>query len=134
METGWFRGDEACSFDSSWSPAINVFRTPTELHVCLDLAGVEPTSISVEFAEGQLVVRGERVCPQPEIVDPSKGRIEVMEIDYGSFVRVIEVPVRLDLTSVRQVYDRGLMHLTLPLVSRTETEIPGSTETPSSVG
>lgn len=130
METGWFHGDEACSFDSSWSPAINVFRTPSELHVCLDLAGVDPSTIRIEFEEGQLVVRGERHCPQPDAESIRDSRIEAMEIDYGPFVRVIEIPVRLDLTGIRQVYDRGLMHLVLPLANRAEAEAEAETERP----
>ncbi|MEQ9460007.1 MAG: Hsp20/alpha crystallin family protein [Phycisphaeraceae bacterium] len=123
VETSWFRGDEACSFDASWSPAINVFRTPSELHVCLDLAGVDPTTIEIAVADGRVSIRGERRCPQPASASGREARIETMEIDYGPFHRVIEVGLRMKVTGMRRVYDHGLLHVVLPLIRQPGVEI-----------
>jgi HSP20 family protein len=130
IETSWFRGDEACSFDASWSPAINLFRTPREVHICLDLAGVDPSSIEVTVSDGRVSIRGERRCPQPSSASGSEARIEAMEIDYGPFHRVIEVGLRMDSGGMRRVYDHGLLHVVLPLVRQagvtTATEDPAA--------
>ncbi|WP_428386267.1 Hsp20/alpha crystallin family protein [Mucisphaera sp.] len=134
-ENLWFRGDEACSFGSSWSPPINLFRTPGAIHVCLDVAGTDPASIEIEFEDGYAIIKGERPCPEPQTQAPSEQtRIETMEIDHGPFQRVIEIGLRIDTQRITQTYQHGLLKLTLPLLQKTTDQPKAQTpQTPKTV-
>ena len=103
------------SVTDKWTPAINAFRRPGRIEVCVELAGVEKHTIDVRAEPGLLTIRGNRQAPQPpcEIGEPIQ--ILVMEIDHGPFERTLTLPreVRVDQISAEQ--DNGMLWLRLPL-------------------
>jgi len=117
----------------AWSPAVNIYQADKCLHVCVDLAGIERDQIDVRIEPGRLSVSGVRHSPEPKPKDkPAKGRggkpggksgdlsggdmkVHSLEIDYGSFCRIIQVPREVDLDGVQSEYRRGILWITLPL-------------------
>jgi HSP20 family protein len=97
-------------------PHVDCFRTddPAELHIVVELAGVEPQEVALRIADGSLVIAGERRRP------PVAGRMsfQLMEIDYGPFQRRIPLPEPVDGKNARATYERGLLTVVLPIAQR----------------
>jgi HSP20 family protein len=107
------RFGEFCPVES-WLPAVNVYRLPRRVEVCVDLAGMDPRSIEVRVEPGRLTVRGLRPPPEPRQAREGM-RIVSMEIDHGPFCRVINVPEEADVSKVRTEYAAGMLWIRLPL-------------------
>ena len=99
---------------SGWEPTINAYQCDDSLRVCIDLAGIEPQSIKIGVEQNRLIVQGNRPLPEPPTENRCR-RILVMEIDYGPFERVIELPQPVDSEHVSAKHSRGLLWITLPL-------------------
>src|SRR6266481_170330 len=71
-----------------WEAPIDVFETDEALTILIALPGVELEHVKVTLTAGTLVVRGERPLPR----ELQQARILRMEIPYGRFERLIELP------------------------------------------
>ena len=101
-------------------PHIDLVRTedPDELRVTVDLAGIEPGDVQIAVHERALVIAGRRNRPQTD----SQLSYHLLEIEYGPFERRIGLPVDVDPTRARAVYDRGLLTLSLPVAPGPPTQ------------
>lgn len=97
-----------------WRPAFNAYRCDDSLRICVDLAGVDPRSIDIRAEPGRLILRGDRPPPEPPKRSPCR-RILVMEIDYGPFERVIDLPSTVDSERISAKHSGGLLWIALPL-------------------
>jgi HSP20 family protein len=96
-------------------PAVDAYRTedPPTLTVVIELAGVDPDTVSVTAASGALVIQGERLRPR------APGRTyQLMEIDVGAFERRVALPEEVDTESASASYEAGLLTIVLPLAPR----------------
>ena len=117
-----YRSFSQFSQAQAWSPAVNIYQVGKQLHICVDLAGIDRDKIDVRIEPGRLTVSGVRHAPEPKPATTSPAaqpdvdmKIHSMEIDYGAFCRVIQVPQRVNLDNVRSEYRQGLLWITLPL-------------------
>lgn len=93
-------------------PQLDCFRTddPPTFTVIVDIAGVDPERVNVTTAEGALVISGERRR------DDCGGRTyQQMEIEYGSFQRVIQLPEDADASTAEATYEQGLLRIVMPI-------------------
>ncbi|MBK9120180.1 MAG: Hsp20/alpha crystallin family protein [Phycisphaerales bacterium] len=108
-----------CSYRPSgtWSPAINVYELPTGYLICVELAGLDHESITVEQTEPHtLTLAGQRTRPiNRDLQQPHS--IEMMEIDEGPFVREVEFALPVDAQTVEMAYDRGYLWITLKKIA-----------------
>jgi HSP20 family protein len=88
---------------------------PAELHVFVELPGVDPAAIQVIAADRVLVVAGERCRPA------LGGRYEQMEIEYGPFQRRIPLGEPVDTAAATARYERGVLTVELPIAPRPVT-------------
>jgi HSP20 family molecular chaperone IbpA len=97
-------------------PQCDCFRTddPPALHVVVELAGVQPGSVSVEADAHGLVVSGTRVRPR----QPG-ARYHLMEIEYGPFERRIDLGEDVDTAAATTAYEDGVLTIVLPLTGET---------------
>ncbi len=129
VEHAAYRSFSQFAQTQAWTPAVNVYQIGNLLHVCLDLAGIDRDKIDVRIEPGRLTVSGVRQAPEPSsgkqgqvpgqapgAGTPGAMKILTMEIDYGAFQRVIQVPHGVDLDSVRSEYRQGVLWITMPLV------------------
>jgi HSP20 family protein len=96
-------------------PPVDCFVTddPHELHVIVELAGVDPQSIEIGVAERVLTVSGERARPRVE------GQVyQQAEIDYGHFERRITLGHDVAPAAGRAVYEAGMLRIALPIAKR----------------
>lgn len=93
-----------------WRPATNVWETPDEFVLQVDLAGLEREAIEVWVDGPRLVVRGTR--PDP----PRGGRLHFhkLEIPSGPFERWIALPDAVDAASCVARYEQGFLLVRIP--------------------
>lgn len=120
VEHAAYRSFTEFADNQGWTPAVNIYQVGRLIHVCLDLAGTQRDKIDVRIEPGRLTVSGVRQAPEPGGHPPgaTQGvamKILTMEIDYGAFQRVIQVPTNVDLDSVHSEYRDGVLWITLPL-------------------
>jgi HSP20 family protein len=93
-------------------PQLDCFRTddPPTFTVIVDIAGVDPDRVNVSTAEGALVISGERGRAE------CGGRTyQQMEIEYGSFQRVVQLPADADAANAEATYESGLLRIEIPI-------------------
>jgi HSP20 family protein len=93
-------------------PLLDCFRTddPETFTVLVDIAGVDPDAVNVTTAEGSLVISGERRREE------GAGRsYQHMEIEYGPFQRVIQLPEDADPAAAKATYEKGLLRIVIPI-------------------
>jgi HSP20 family protein len=95
-----------------FQPQCDCYRTddPPELHLLLELPGVDPEAVRVVASGTALVVSGVRERPHPE-----GARYHQVEIEYGVFERRIELAEDVDADSVSTSYEAGMLRLEVPL-------------------
>lgn len=101
----------------TWQPAINAYRCHKCIRICVDLAGVDRSAIELRVESNRLTVRGTR-----EVAEPAEGKkrhavvqILMMEIDYGAFERIVELPDEIDVRKAHADQENGLLWIHLPL-------------------
>ncbi|PYU86364.1 MAG: hypothetical protein DMG08_29930 [Acidobacteria bacterium] len=98
-----------------WRPAINGYRCGDRFIICVDVAGVDKAAIQVLAAPRRLTIRGTRLPPEPDCDQPQPVQVLAMEIDYGPFERVLELPAEVDPERVDAEHREGLLWVYLPL-------------------
>ncbi|WP_019875079.1 Hsp20/alpha crystallin family protein [Sporichthya polymorpha] len=90
---------------ATWSPSAEVVREGDDALVRLEVPGLTPEDITVEVADGRLVVSGER---RDERAEEQDGRT-VREIRYGTFRRSFALPARISESAISASYDAGVL-------------------------
>jgi HSP20 family protein len=100
---------------SGWRPAINAYRCEDKFVVYVDLAGVPPESVELRVQAGRLVLRGNRPSPEPGGEGANLCQLLALEIDHGSFERVLDLPANVNPEEVSTDYRDGLLRIALAL-------------------
>ncbi|HEV2712484.1 MAG TPA: Hsp20/alpha crystallin family protein [Gaiellaceae bacterium] len=98
-------------------PNLDSFRSPepASFTVVVEIAGIDPDQVQITAAEGTLVISGERRRQAGE------GRVyQQIEIEYGPFERVVQLPAGVDIPQAEARYDRGLLTIEIPIAEKTE--------------
>lgn len=93
-------------------PQLDCFQTedPATFTVVMDIAGIDPERVRVTTSDRALVISGERRR------DESGGRTyQQMEVEYGPFQRVIQLPEDADPANAEATYDKGLLQIVMPI-------------------
>ena len=100
-------------------PAAELTDTETGLLLKLELPGINVANINIEATAKSISISGER---KSEKVDETDGKTR-SEFRYGSFARVIPLPVRIQNTEVKSEYKDGILHLTLPKAEEEQNKV-----------
>ena len=93
-----------------FTPAAELSETATDIQVRVELPGMSKDDLNVEATASSVRISGER---KSESHSESQG-IKRSEFRYGSFERVINLPVEVLHTEVVASYTDGILSLTLP--------------------
>ena len=105
---------------TGFAPAADLDRDGDDLVARFDLPGIDPDNdVTVEVEGRKLIVRGARRDTRDE---DDNGR-RVREIRYGSFRRVVTLPVAASAADISATYDAGV------LTVRVAGALAGSTPT-----
>ncbi|MCS7254441.1 MAG: Hsp20/alpha crystallin family protein [Armatimonadota bacterium] len=95
---------------SIWLPAVDMCETNEAICITVELAGVHPSDISVEYQNGEFVIRGVR---RRKDMGEVKSYYRV-EIDYGPFERRIKLPHDIDPDGITAKLEHGLLYINAP--------------------
>ena len=88
-----------------FTPDLNIVETDTGFEVSIDLPGVGPDQVKVEYKNKALWVSGERRGESE-----SRGRtFHRMERKYGAFRRVIRLGTKIDEESINARFKEGVL-------------------------
>jgi HSP20 family protein len=91
--------------ESVWRPLTDVYETDKELVIRMDVAGVDPRDFDLALRGRVLTIRGVRRDPAPG----ARKHFHKMEISLGQFERNIEIPSRVQMSSLDAHYDNGYL-------------------------
>ena len=102
-----------------WQPDVDIFETPEQVIVRVELAGVESSALKVGLDGTAVRVSGVRE------VDPGLPveRLHQMEIASGPFERRIPIPVAFEKDAVSAHLANGFLTVTLKKRGRVEVTI-----------
>ena len=92
----------------SFAPSLNVAETDSGYEVTVDLPGVKPEEVNVEFKNEALWITGARKS-ETEEKEKTYRRIER---HYGSFQRVIRLGTDVNPESIEANYKEGVLTIT----------------------
>jgi len=100
--------DAGSEFDLSFAPNLNLAETDSGYEVTVDLPGVKPEEVNVEFKDGALWITGERKS-ETEEKDKTFHRVER---HFGSFRRIIRLGTDINPESIHADYKEGVLTIT----------------------
>ena len=98
-----------------WVPNTDVYLTDSGLVVKVELAGMRSDHLEITVEGNRLRISGTR----PDGCRSSKCSFLVMEINYGPFESVLDLPPGYDLGQAKATYVNGFLRIDVPQVQRT---------------
>jgi len=96
--------------DTYWVPNTDVYVTEGSLVVKVELAGMRKEDLELTVEGNRLKISGQR----PDGCRAPKCTFLVMEINYGAFESIIEVPAGYDLSQAEASYQNGFLRVDVP--------------------
>jgi len=94
-----------------WIPNTDVYTTDDGLVVKVELAGMRREDLELAVEGSRLLITGQR----PDGCRTPGSKFLVMEIHYGVFECVIEIPTGYDLSQARAAYQNGFLRVDVPV-------------------
>jgi len=101
-----------------WSPPADVYETPTALVARLDLPGISADQLVLEWADGELLVRGERAADLCENPQTDECAFLLMERPHGPFSRRFPLPQDADPEGITATLRDGVLTIIVPRCQR----------------
>jgi len=92
----------------TWRPPTDVYETPEEYVVRVEIAGMQDTDFSIVLDARTLSIRGIR----SDI--PERRAYYQMEIRYGEFSCDVELPGPISAKEIEAYYSNGFLQIRLP--------------------
>ncbi|MGF1540117.1 MAG: Hsp20/alpha crystallin family protein [Pleurocapsa sp.] len=96
-------------------PAAELTETDDEIHLKLEVPGMEAKDLDVQVMVDRVAISGER---KSEVKEKTRS-----EFRYGKFSRVIPLPVKIQNTNVTADYKDGILNLTLPKAEEEKNKV-----------
>src|ERR1041384_3932983 len=97
--------------ETHWEPNTDVYVTETGLVIKVELAGMRKEDLQVVMEGFKVKISGHR----PDGCRAPKCKFLLMEINYGAFESVIELPEGYDLPAAKAAYQNGFLRIDIPL-------------------
>ena len=111
-------GGRDLSGKGHWVPNTDVYVTEEGMVIKVELAGMRSDDLQITVEGAQLRITGERHdgCRAP------KCTFLVMEINYGPFESVLELPEGYDLGHAKASYLNGFLRIDVPLSTKSSAK------------
>jgi HSP20 family protein len=93
-----------------WVPNTDVYATDSGLVIKVELAGMRSENLEITVEGNRLRICGDR----PDGCRACKASFLVMEINYGPFESVLELPSGYDLSQAKAAYLNGFLRIDVP--------------------
>ncbi|NJL84878.1 MAG: Hsp20/alpha crystallin family protein [Leptolyngbyaceae cyanobacterium SM1_1_3] len=107
------------NINTTWTPAINLIDQGNDLLLQVQLPGVSSEHIDIQASREAVVISGQRQMPQL----PEGHRLLHSELSYGTFRRVVSLPIAIQNTQVAASFEHGFLSLTLPKVEEVRNRV-----------
>ena len=107
-------GGRESAANGHWVPNTDVYSTDGGLVIKVELAGMRSENLEITVEGNRLRISGNR----PDCCRASKCNFLVMEINYGPFESVLELPNGYDLGQAKAAYLNGFLRIDVPLSQR----------------
>jgi len=98
---------------SVWVPAMDIAERAEEYAIQLDLPGVDPEAVELNFEQNVLTVRGTK----PSALDAKteqEYRLHARERVSGAFERSLRLPDSVDAEAIDATFAHGVLTITVP--------------------
>jgi HSP20 family protein len=99
------------SAETYWVPNTDVYVCDEGLVIKVELAGMRREDLELVVESNRVKITGHR----PDGCRAAKCKFLVMEINYGAFETVIELPKGYDLTQAKAAYQNGFLRIDVPV-------------------
>jgi len=117
------RGSAVSSHDSAangrWVPNTDVYVTPVGLVIKAELAGMKSDSLEIIIEDHRLIIAGNR----PDCCREQECSFLMMEITYGPFEAILELPEGYDLTRAKAIYVNGFLRIDVPVAHKSPSKV-----------
>jgi HSP20 family protein len=103
-----------------WVPNTDVYVAEAGLVIKCELAGMKKEHLELHVEGNRVKICGHR----PDGCRAPKCKFMVMEINYGAFESIVELPPGYDLTLAKASYQNGFLRIDVPLISGASATIP----------
>jgi len=110
-----------------WTPNTDIYVTESGLVIKAELAGMKSDSLEITVEGQRLRINGVR----PDCCRAPHCSFLVMEISYGPFESVLDLPAGYDLSQAKAVYVNGFLRVDVPPARRAP---PKTTKVPITEG
>ena len=111
------RGD---AVGGHWVPNTDVYATDSGLVIKVELAGMKSESLEITVEGNRLRIAGTR----PDCCRADKCNFLVMEISYGPFESMLELPPGYDLSRAKAIYLNGFLRIDVPVALQPHSKGP----------
>jgi HSP20 family molecular chaperone IbpA len=101
---------------TGWSPPVDIYETPADYVVVVELAGLSASDFDVHATDERLTVSGQRASGSAD------GRFIHVERGHGGFSRTFAFPLRVDVAGVRGDFHDGLLTITVPKLAHPDAQ------------
>ncbi len=101
---------------SSWTPPVDVYETPEELLVIVEVPGVDPSSLDLAVTGNVLSLKG--IKQAGDLPEPM---LRVRERAFGGFHRQVTLPNEVDFDRAEAAVDQGVLRVRLPKRTAAQT-------------
>lgn len=107
------------AYQRAWAPRVDVYETAAEYVMVVELAGIEPSDVTIEIEGEQVTISGRRSPP----VCPQGAEILQLEVPFGEFERILVLPTPVDATGATAGFTDGMLSVRLPKARRRPTRV-----------
>lgn len=98
------------SAEPVWVPNTDVYETDAGLVIKVELAGMKKEHLELNIDGNRIRISGHR----PDGCRAPKCKFLVMEINYGAFESIIDLPPGYDLSQAKAAYQNGFLRIDVP--------------------
>jgi HSP20 family protein len=88
-------------------PKMEMYETPDELVIRLEVPGLDPDDIDIKVKGHYLIIRGVKKASEEE----RKENLLFSETFYGEFQRIIPLPFEANEEDIEATYEKGVLEL-----------------------
>ncbi len=103
--------------DTVWTPNTDVYVHAAGAVIKVELAGIRKEDLEITVEGARLTISGAR----RDECRSGQCNFQVMEIHYGEFESVVELPAGFDLGQARASYQNGFLRVDVPPVVGAKT-------------
>ena len=106
------RENDSSSATAGWVPLVDIHEYADRFELCVDLPGVDPSTVDLTLDNGILTLSGARLQPAGKRGEEAQGRR--VERGHGQFYRRFVLPDTVDGEKVNATGSHGVLTVTIP--------------------